>query len=54
MGPGPEAVPGVPPGNVQLHDVGLQAELSVNVTVFPTITVVGVPEKSAMIFSTVI
>ena len=46
-GPGPVAVPGVPPGKVQFQVVGTQEELSVNVTVFPAITVVGVPEKSA-------
>jgi hypothetical protein len=41
-------VDGVPPGKLHDHEVGEQDERFVNVTVPPTVTVVGVPEKSAI------
>ena len=53
-GPAPDAELGVPFGNDQLQEDGLHPELSVNITVLPTITVVGVPEKSATTSVTVI
>ena len=38
---------GVPPAKVQFHDVGLFSERSVKSTLLPSVTVVGVPSKSA-------